>query len=679
MREVTRSAGGGAGGAYRARPGVANDAGRGRIATQIIQEQRRIGAARIREEQRIERQRMAAETRIARARAQGIVRAERQAVAAAKREVAARAAARRQLVSSVGRSAMGAVGAIGRAGVGVLGLAGGFAAGNALNTEVQERKLASQLANQAGRPGLKGTLLAESRGVAGFSATESMSALGEFAEKTGDLDVGRGILRDLGALALATGADFGDLGATAGQAFNVIRDQIKDPKEQVKELNALMKVLAAQGEMGAVEIKDLARDFGKLGAATRSFEGGAPELLRTMGAFAQLAVARGGAESSADASTASTRLASDIVTNRKKFKKLGVNIQSETDPTKLRDPTEIMADVLEKTGGDITKTSGLFGMESAKIFKSLSPVFANAEKQQKGSGRAAVMAEVARFRGAKLDDANIQSRISSRLSDPDIQFKEAMKKFNAAVGQELLPVVTKLVAKLTEAMPEIANFTKSLGKAAMWLADNPVKGIGLAITGAVVKDIASAKLGEALSRALSSRTGLQVTAATIAVAGAAEMIVGTVNMMEDANKDFVKQRIEGINIQNKARAELASDGKLSAETREKLEELNRQQTSQIDQATKAKIPSFLEAIANEALGSGPGRKEAAQLMELKQQGSKVIEDRMATQGLLHLDDAAKKQAEAAAKLEAAGKAIDTAATKLSGSTPNRGNKPSPVK
>lgn len=422
--------------------------------------------------------------------------------------------ARREALSSrrsFARGTMGALGGaagtvagIGKAGLALAGVGGTAMAGVAISTEMSERAKASQLANQAGNPALKGQLLNESRNVRGFTGAEALGGMDAFVTKTGDLETARKIIGDLGTLSLATGANLDDLGETAGQAFNVIRDQVKDPKQQLVELNGIMTALAQQGNMGAVEIKDLARDFGKLGAATRGFEGGAPELLRTMGAFAQLAVARGGAEGSADASTASARLVGDIVTNKKKFKKLGIGIKSESDPTKLRDPMAIMQDVLEKTGGDVEKTSGLFGIESAKIFKGLSAVYSEAEKNKKGSGRAAVDAEFKRFQGATLDPKALKERAASRLSDPDLQFKETMKGLNSALAKELMPVVTMLGGKLKEATPAIGAFAKQLAELAIWLGSNPWKGLGIVVGAAIGKEIAAASIKSLIEKAIMS-------------------------------------------------------------------------------------------------------------------------------------------------------------------------------
>ncbi len=453
--------------------------------------------------------------------------AERHQVRVATAAIRERQRAAKGMIGAVGRSAGGSLKAVGAIGAGALAVGGGFALNSAIQTQMSEGAQASKLANQAGDPSLKGKLLGEARGVRGFTGSEAMAGMGEFVTKTGDLKSARALIKDMGELALATDTDLGDLGATAGQAFNVLADSIQDPAERLKALKELLGTLAVQGAMGAVEMKDLAKDFGKLGAATRAFEGGGPELLRTMGAFAQMAVARGGAESSADASTAAARLSNDIVTNRKKFAGLLGSedaLKSKTDSSKLRNPVEIMLDVLDKTGGDVMKTGGLFGAESGKIFKGLSAVYTSAEAQKKGSGRAAVEAEFGRYAGAKLDDKEIRSRADSRMADDDLQFKEALKQFNTALGTQLLPTVTKLVPEFTKLIPTVQTIGRLLGKFVDVLVDNPLASIGSVIAAKVAWDIASARIGssikDAVSKSISSSGPIKVDGKGVNMSGA---------------------------------------------------------------------------------------------------------------------------------------------------------------
>ncbi len=588
---------------------------------------------------------------------------------------------------AAGRSMSGTVGSIGAVAGSALGIAGGFAAAGAIRSQMDERAAASRLANQAGDPSLKANLLHEAQGVRGFTGGEALKGMEEFVTKTGDLDTARQLIGSLGELSLATGSDIGDLGATAGSAFNVLKDQIADPVERLKELNALMRTLAQQGSLGAVEIRDLAGDFGKLGAATRAFEGGAPELLRSMGAFAQIAVARGGAEGSADASTAAARLASDIVepAKRKRFKALGVDIKSEKDPTKLRDPLSIMLDVLDKTGGDIEKTSGLFGIESSKIFKGLSATYGEAEKRKKGSGRGAVQAEFDRFAGAKLTEADVSSRAASRLSDPDLQVKETLKQFNDAIGSRLLPVLTNLIPKFAELIPAMASATEMVAAFVTALAENPLAGIGAIIATKIAVDIAAADLKNVIAGSIAGPLG------TFGKLGLAAGVLTAAFLVAQAHIDgkFAEgeRKVEiaadaGDAVRDQARKEIDSTGSISPETRDKLLKLQATETKTIaagnkaiDEGTLDKAGRAYEQYMPSWMGGG-GEENLDQGATLIKAGSNEHYRTGAseTNALLAFDksEAGRMQIEAA-------KALTEAAAALKGAQLNRGNAPSAVK
>lgn len=425
---------------------------------------------------------------------------------ASARALAERRRASGALFGRIGDSARSTTRAVGATAGSVLAIGGGFMASAAVGQQMRETALASSLANQAGTPGIKGQLLRESQNVRGVSGEEALGGMSAFVEKTGNLGAARGMLSEMSKIAIATGTNLEDLGRTAGQAFNVLADQA-GPQEALKQTKELLGTLAQQGNMGAVEIKDLAQDFGKLGAATRAFEGGAPELLRTMGAFAQMAVAKGGASSSAEASTAASRLAADMVgEKRKKFEKIlgRGGIQSKTDKTKLRDPLEIMIDVLKKTGGDIMQTGDLFGGESRKIFAGIAAEYSAGEARQKGSGEKAVRSKFNEFAGAKLSQGDLNARFESRMADPDMQFKEVTKAFNAQVGSQLLPVVTQLIPEFAKLLPHVATAARIFGKMVESFANNPLMSIGQMIAAKVALDIASAQIGNSVKNALTS-------------------------------------------------------------------------------------------------------------------------------------------------------------------------------
>jgi hypothetical protein len=427
----------------------------------------------------------------------------------------------RSVGSGAARSISGGIGTVARVGGAALGLLGGFSAAGALEEQMSIKRQATQVALSAGDPTQKAALEKEALGVKGFTGTETLGALGGFVQKTGDLGAGRADIKTLGSLALASSSDFGEMGEAAGQAFNVIRDTIKDPVQQVEALNEVLRTLVGQGQLGAVEIKDMTTELAGLGAASRAFTGGPVELLKTMGAMAQASVARGGSRDAAEATTAVTRFAADLTKHpaQKALAGLGVNVFADKGRTKLKDPRQIMGDIMDKTHGDLVKVEEVLNAESKKALAGFAPLYLAAEKQKKGTGRAAINAEFERFNSATPSMDEINKRASLRLEDPDLQIKETMKAFNAAVGNELLPVLTRMIPKFAEALPSIAKFTEGAAKAGEYLLENPYKGIGLIIAGSVAKDIAAAGLGSLLEKLLVSVFAGQ--AATSVAGGAA--------------------------------------------------------------------------------------------------------------------------------------------------------------
>lgn len=532
---------------------------------------RRAADHRIREEQRAERAREREARRVTR-------------IAAHERAELAQ-----RVRGGVARTATGSVGTVARVGGMALGLAGGFAAAGALDDQLAVSRKASQLANQAGDPSLKGTLAREARNVKGFTGSEALGGLEAFVTKTGNLGAARQALGPLSQLALATGSNLEDLGQTAGQVFNVLKGQISDPVALMKELQLVMGTLAQQGSLGAVEIRDLATEFGKLGAASRGFEGGGPGLLRAMGAFAQIAIEKGGASSSADAATAVGRLAGDIVTKKDKFAALGIDIQSKTDPTKLRAPEQIMLDVLAKTGGDIMKTSGLFGLESKKVFAGMAATFSDAEKIKKGSGLDAARAEFKKFAGAESSPESIRLQAESRLSDDDMQLKEATKAFNSAVGEHLAPVALETANRFAALAPQLGGMAKSVGRFLSFMLENPFTGVGVVVGGAIAKDIAGAGLGNIISGEIKGKMGAALNGMGLGLSVATLIVsAGIINFEKrSANIDVGGKSLD--RARELATAAGAGDKNAAGELRKEIEA----QTKRADEAGKA---GFIEQM-----------------------------------------------------------------------------------
>ncbi len=554
---------------------------------------------------------------------------------------------RSAMLGQVGKSAGSAVRTVGAIGVGALALGGTFAVSSAISQQMRETKMASSLANQAGNPAMKRELLAESQNIRGFTGEEVLSSMSGFVEKTGDLQAARKIMGEMSTLSLATDTDFRDLGEAAGQAFNVIRDQIKDPIEQMKILNDVMKTLAMQGNMGAVEMKDFATELASIGAATRGYEGDPADLLKTFGAMAQATVARGGAPTAAEASTALVRFGEDLTKKpaQKALRGLGIDIFTDKTRTKRRNPKELIADIMAQTGGDLTKLQDVLNVQSIRAFQGFSPLALEAmDKVRKenpkatkdeinAAGRKAIMDEFERFM-PKVDEADFRRRAESRLEDPDLKFKDAMKDFNRVVGGQLLPELTKLV-------PLFAKLTPSIGKAAeyfgKWLdafASDPLltgaETVGALILASVAKDLASAKIGEAIKALLGG--GTPSVPGVPGAPGIGGGVLGTVgNVLGIAGLAFggaylLGQGIESTDWAKDKRKKEIADEMATADRDNKFREDNPGLFSGAD-------PSFLAAI------------QQSLDMQAQQQGG--------ASGQASLENSATAQKEAAEKLSAA--------------------------
>lgn len=436
-----------------------------------------------------------------------------------------------RISAGMARSVGGAAGTVATIGGTAVGVAGGFAAADALRERSAVQRQASALANASGDPSIKGRLADESERVKGFSGTETLGAMQSFVGKTGDLGAARGAIQDLGKLALATDSDFTSLGETAGNAFNVIADAIDDPVKRLEALKKVMAGWAGQGNIGAVELKDLAQFGGRLGASTRKFAGDPSDLLIKMGAMAQAAVRAGGASDAAEATTGVARFAADLTKKpaQKALTAMGVDIfagpgkkGSKTYQSKLADPSRIIADILEKTKGSLPANEDVVNAESGKVLGGFADLYNKAEAKKKGTGRKAVMDEFGRYEKAAISSEAIEAQAASRLTDPDQQFKEAAKTFNDAVGRELAPVAVKLAHQFAELVPVAATLARMFGKFIGFITENPFTGLGLVVGAAVTKDIAAAGIGALLKRA-----------ATAAAEGAAKRGGGAID--DDGN------------------------------------------------------------------------------------------------------------------------------------------------
>lgn len=360
-------------------------------------------------------------------------------------------------VIGAGRMAMGAGKEIAR-GAGVdMDLGGAARQSGSLETTATNISNSAYMAGQEGPNGRRvdqKTLVAQARQVAketAYDPTQVLEGLQKFVAKTGDLDSGRAALKDLAVLSKATGTNLEDMVDAAGDVSNALGDT--DNKGE--KIKAVMTSIAAQGKMGAVEIKDLATQMAKLGAASGTFEGDTQHVLKQMGAFTQMSRAHGGSATATQAATSLTGFANTFSKGQRleQFKEFGVDVKSKTSGRNL-DPMEIVLKAL--ASGASAKHGGIAKLDEnmGKMFKDTTAARATRGLEQ----------EFMKQREKALKDGNTEEEAQK------IAIQETRKAFedmsNAIMGTEEIQESFRRAMETSESQAQLMNneFNKAAGE-----------------------------------------------------------------------------------------------------------------------------------------------------------------------------------------------------------------------
>ena len=318
----------------------------------------------------------------------------------------------------------------------------------------------------------------------------------------------------MGLIAQATGANVGDLMSAAGD----VNRELGDSPDKAERLLGIMRLIAKQGAMGNVEIKDLAKYMGRVSSTAFMYGGDKDKNIGILGALAQVSM-KGGQSSSAEATRSAAAFARDLTKGAalERFNQAGIDIFTDSTKTALRGPEQIITDFLKKSGGNFADLAKLFQNQSSRaVVLGFENIYKSAGGGDKGL--AAVSAEFKRF-STSMSQADVSAQAKTALDSPEAR-AQAMQNRLDTLAQTLvdrtLPAFEKMaptVEKAADALYGIISFG----------AENP----GTMIVGAIVASIAKAQLAETvggtLAKALGSigPAGLAVGALAVAAAAAA--------------------------------------------------------------------------------------------------------------------------------------------------------------
>lgn len=447
---------------------------------------------------------------------------------AAREIVSQKKQAERELDHSRARVSEGTVrnfGGLARRATGVAGdIARGagidFNIGSAAKSRFDLEKRATDLSNAAFMPGDKGVagkrqdpraIMSEVQAVASATALDTnaaMEGLQAFVGKTGDLATGRAVLKDMAIMARATGGELGDIVSAAGDVsanLGEVGDKFKTSEDKARAVSAVMHAMAAQGKVGAVEMKDLASQMAKLASSAPQFAGPVEDSMASMGALAQMARAKGGAASATQATTSVQGFVNTFgkAARRKEFKDAGINIE-DAKTGALLDPEEIIVNALKKTGGSKAKMNKLFMDAGAqRVTGGFRNIFTQAEAKEKGSGEAAVRAEFAKLKKANMGATETSDSFKASMATNEAKAAELKAKIEKDLGD----AVERLAPQMLKLAPRVGQAVEAFGGLVVWAANNPLKAAFAGFGASVMKSIGEELMRTSVSRVFGGIVG----------------------------------------------------------------------------------------------------------------------------------------------------------------------------
>jgi len=284
-----------------------------------------------------------------------------------------------------------------------------------------------------------------------FATNDVAEGLQKFVGLTGDLETGRQTLQSMAELARATGSDFVSMAEASAEVSN----HLGDVPDKAKAIDQVMRIIAGQGKMGALEIRDFARQMAKIAANAPAFEGSVVKNIGELGLIAQETKLRGGAASASQAATSVMAFANDFAkgTTFKHWAKVGLNPYTDKSHTTLRSPEELILETLRYSKGDRTKIAQLFpNVRAGAAVRGFASVYAETAGSEDDKIRA-VSAEFERLRNAQLMAVEVQRAYTEALETNKSAIQIANNELDAMAGDlqaTLLPAVAELAPALVE-------------------------------------------------------------------------------------------------------------------------------------------------------------------------------------------------------------------------------------
>lgn len=517
--------------------------------------------------------------------------------------------------------------------------------GRAVDTQALATQLSSQgyMKGQAGPNGQRvsaATLEAEARANAASVAgdpQQMLRAQTKFVDITGNLADARAAMPDIGKLSVATGTDPEKM----AEAWANVSRHMGDIPDKAAKVEGLMRLIAGQGRVGSIEIKDEAKDLGKIAAMADKYGGDRATTIGKLATLAQLGKAEGGSASSAQAATSIVSFTNTFASGARLKAMFAAGLK-ESDifqmqgtgknavRAHIQDPFEIIKKVLVKTGGDITKFGTVFkSVMSQRATNALTAAY----NSDGGHNMAAVNKKIAEFgQEATLTPEQVKENVDEYKGTDKAKAQEFQNALDGIISQsknELAPALTALQGPALQAATALSWLVKEA-------AAHPIEAAGIAVAGALGRALLEsgfrAVVEKSITAAMANGNGLQIGGAGLMITIAAATVVMHL-IDEDVKARDAKQRADALanagagGLEGEA-AENARKGIYTAKGKGDLEAIDANLEGRIKRAAtigdldraNGGAPTSAFGIAKENLLAperGVARQDASHLSELR--------------------------------------------------------------
>lgn len=427
----------------------------------------------------------------------------------------AEAAHRERMSRLMGGTATRSLGGMVSSGVGLASMAltvgGGFAIADAGRNLLASERNAVALMNSAqiaGMPLSKASIMdtvGKTQAATNISKNDLLKGWQQYVKISSDVQGGQENLGEFAKLAKATGTDFGEMMTLAG------RLKSGNAGLSSKDQLSLLRNIIGQGGQGSIEVEDLAKVGGEI-VATAGMYGG--PVSRSQQRLLGLAQIPGKLFGAAESATAVQRFGQDLEANADLIGSTGAHFNRRSGTVvqglgvkvkdangQLRDPAEIVSELMRASGGDLGKLkAGGLGKESMKIFEGVLSTF-----QQAGGGATgaeAVRTKIAQVENAGATSEDVDQMFARVMSESSEKFANAVNKIEESIQAHIGPALDRFADKIPELLPKIEMLINGVAKVADFFMENPFTGIGAVIAAKVTADVGQAALGKVLADGL---------------------------------------------------------------------------------------------------------------------------------------------------------------------------------